>query len=76
MSAPARRQAEETPPLGQAAEDEIAPTWSTKVGWGHFPPYRGLGPTLQKKTPASGRAVQTISLLAAAEPPLTRCLLR
>lgn len=49
MSAPAQRQVEETLPLGQAAEDVVAPTWSAKVGWGHFPPCRGLGPILHKK---------------------------
>lgn len=56
MSALAQWQAEETFPPGPDAEDVVSPTWSTKVRWGQFPFFRGLGPILHKKVSASRKA--------------------
>lgn len=68
MSAPARKQAEETLPLGQAAEDVVGPTLSTEVGWGYFPPTEVWDQSFTEKHQ------QVLSLLVAPEPHLTPCL--
>lgn len=74
MSVLAQWQAEETFPPGPDAEDVVSPTWSTKVRWGQFPFFRGLGPIVIKKYQLAERQVQTLSLLMTTEPP-RHCLL-